>query len=125
MFALLVYLPVHHLILFFWLLLLLLLQSNFFLIPCSCIWSLVESVDPSDTLDGFHSFFPVRFNFVNSLNSLFVGDLFSNYIFVPIAFICIFTVSSTSMVRLFSCCKGCLKRYAIVPYLVWLDQGMI
>ena len=73
--------------------------SNCSLNPGSCNWSRVESVDPSDTIDGFHSFFPVRFNFGHSLNSLFVGDLASNCIFVPIVFICIFTVSPTAIVR--------------------------
>ena len=67
--------------------------------PCYCIWSQVESADPRDTLDGFHSFFPVRFNCGHSLNYLFVGDLVSKCIFVPILLIYIFTVSPTSMVR--------------------------
>ena len=76
--------------------------SNFSLNPGSCIWSLVESVDPSDTLDGFHSFLLARLNFGHSLNYLFVGDLVSNCIFFPILFICIFKASSTSMVRHYS-----------------------
>ena len=43
--------------------------------PCSCIWSRVESADPSDTLEGFYSFFPVRLKFINYLSSFFIGDL--------------------------------------------------
>ena len=73
--------------------------SNCYLNPGSRICSQLESADPIDTLDRIHSSFSVWFNFGNSLNSLFVGDLFSKCIFVPILLIYIFTVSPTSMVR--------------------------
>ena len=101
--------------------------SNCYLNTGSCIWSWVESADPSDSLDGFHSFFPVRLKFGHYLKSLFVGYLVSNYIFVPIVFIWIFIVSSTLMVWPLSFYKGCPKKVPHRPLfgLGWSGNDLV
>ena len=63
---------------------------------------LINTVDPNETLVGFHSIFTVRFSLGHSCSYFYVGDLVSKRTLVPAGCNGMNTVSSTAIFNIFS-----------------------